>query len=91
MGKALLHGFERNLRHGRWSRKIGVTHLQANQLASAGFERQDAICHRDGRGLSKSIELNVEALHGYLTTNAAVYQHHSHLVNLREVLYNQAK
>jgi len=45
MSPAILHGFEGNIEHSLRRREIGVTDLQTDDLAPAGFERQDAIGH----------------------------------------------
>jgi hypothetical protein len=63
MGQTLLHGLESNFHYTLRGREIWITHLQANNLSSAGFESQDAIRYRDGWRLSQGIELSVEALH----------------------------
>jgi hypothetical protein len=60
MSLSLLHGFECGFHDGRVGAKIRVTHLQAGDVSSAGFERKDAVCHGDGGRLSDEIELLVE-------------------------------
>jgi hypothetical protein len=45
------------------SPKIGVTHLQADDIFSTGFKRKDAVCHGDGGRLANKVKLSVDALH----------------------------
>jgi hypothetical protein len=63
MSQAILHGFVGDIEDRLWGTKIGITYLQTNDFSSAGFERQDSVCHSDRSRLTQGIELNVEALH----------------------------
>jgi hypothetical protein len=64
MSLTVLQGFERRLDDGGVGPEIGVAHLQADDIPPAGFEREDAVCHGNGGGLSDEVKLLVEVWHG---------------------------
>ena len=59
MGQTVLHRFERGIQHCRRRCKIRVSSLQANYRVSRGFQRMDAICHRNRMGLANHFKLDL--------------------------------
>lgn len=63
MSQPVAHRPQRNIHDSGRSRKIWVADLQADHVPSAGFEREDAVGHRDGGRLTDGFELQVEVWH----------------------------
>jgi hypothetical protein len=60
MGLPVLHGFERGFHNGGMGSKVGIAHLQTDDVSSAGLQGEDAVSHGNGGGLPDEIELLVE-------------------------------